>query len=440
MSTPRDEVLRSQQLSAGLKPDRTTTPPPAAKAPARPTNPERLNIQKPLLPNPATPTPAQRADPTFMAGVSARTADVAMYNKQRVLENAAPGRQTGVGTMVQPRIGGNGRDPAALRGMPAPPVAPVASAVPAVAAVAQQPAPQQAPGYGVLAPVAPVVQPQQVQPQANSQRQVVPTNTYTDKNGVAQPVVIDESLKNPAQVAAQPNYAMPQQYNGPVPQRPNSADIAGGMSREEIIKKIEAIGNDSNARLSPTLMRSMAEPYVAMLGDKDKAELNREQGGLDIQQAAVQGQAQGAVEMQRGQQRRAENIYAQQGAETLKTMDQNAPTELTDSTGKTFLRRGVNAEVVKGPDGKPIVQSKKGEGVGNDNKQLEVLRDMAKAEQENKMLNPDAPTPYSDALAQQILPDAQAQGAPADGAIAYNPKTKERMRYNAKTGQMEPIK
>lgn len=458
MATPREEVLLSQQMSNGLKPDRTTSQPkPAAAAPTAPAKANSVNAYPRMK---AAVGQALSDAPGKIAGMAARnmpgvTAGVGMANYAATPMNykstaANPAASESMGTTINGNFVSNAqaqRSALVPSQSAAGPRTRQAAATPVPGtgvlsppAVAQQapgmfPAPNYATPQAQVPPRPPVMQPvaaaATAQPQA-PQLQPGDMNTYQRGNG--QVVAVQPATPGgvAAPVQAAPAYDMPQAYSGPVPQRPSSANIAGGMTREEIIKRMEGVTGDSAFKGSPIARKAMLDALGGMLGDYDKAEISRESNAQDVQKTAVAGQAAGANEMQRGQQRRAENIFAQQGAETLKAMDQNTPSEITDEAGNTFLRRGAKAEAVLGPDGKQIKQGAR--AAANSNPRLDALIKLQEIEAKGRLPGEAAPAndPVAAAIKQELgLGGEQAQDIPAGYTLAGTSKDGKRVFKDA---------
>lgn len=392
MATPREEVLLSQAQSNGLKPDRTTSQPDAGAAPAR-TLPRGPAAGTPRMTTAQINQGIQGFNSRQLATANSAPGNPALeaaYERQRAVEAADKPRRS-LPTDVQRSL----------------------APVPVVAAAAAPAKNGRGPGYvkpTPTRPIDPVNMPPPYVPRALPQ---------------AAPAPATAADLGPAYEVAG--------YNGPVVGQPRAANIAGGLDRAELIRRLEMVGGDRNARLSPTLMRAMTEPYVAMLADKDKAELQREKGGMDLQQTAVQGQAQGALELQRGLTRRGETVFNQAGAEKLEGMRQDAPAEITDAAGNVFLRRGLKAEQVMGPDGKPIKKPAPGEAGKT---RAELLADLSKNELDNQQFNPEAPTPATDALRKELGIDSGAAGGQAPNKEAWIAKAKEKFP-NATAEELE---
>lgn len=458
MGTPREEVLLSQQQSNGLKPDRTTSQPkPAAAAPTAPAKANSVNAyprMKAAIGQALSEAPGKMAGSVIrsMPGV---TAGVGMANYAATPMNyktpaANPNASESMGTTINGNFVSNAQAQRAT-GVPSPSAAgprtrqAAATPIPGTGvlkppAVAQQapgmfPAPNYAAQPAQVPPRPPVMQPVAAAASAPPQApQLRPgdMNTFQGANGQVIAVQPAAPSAAAAPVQAAPAYEMPQAYTGPVPSRPSSANIAGGMTREEILNRMDAVTGDSRYKGSPIARKAKLDALGAMLGDYDKAEISRESNAQDVQKVAVGGQIAGANEIQRGQQRRAENMFAQQGAEKLKTMDQNAPSEITDETGNTFLRRGGKTEALLGPDGKQIKQGVKSAAASNP--RLDALLKLQENEAKGRMPGEAAPAndPVSAAIKQELgLGGEQAQDIPAGYTLAGTSKDGKRVFKDA---------
>ncbi len=421
--TPREEVLLNQltQTGGGLKPDRTTSQPAPAAAPAKPVQaaaqaqPKKSYMDgygayvRRQLPTAAAAVDYAADTPRRMAVNKAREIATLVgpknYNDTQIVPNASERIGTWKGNEFISDARRERMQAAALPGSRGPETRPVIARQLPTAAPAAAPAQTVAGSRPLVRAGDPMV------------------NSFGNRVGPETGAPADAPAPIPAQTQQAPGYAV-SGYSGPNIGQPRAANIAGGLPRDEIIRRMRGVVGDSAFKGSPSARREMLAAYGAMLGAQDNAELVREKGGMDLQQAGVEGQVQGALELQRGLTRRGETAFAQEGAEKLETMRQDAPEEIVDADGNTLLRRGLKAEAVLDANGKPVRQTPK--GAQTTNQRLDALLRLRELDAQSRLPGEPAPTndPVSAAINEELGITQQATAAPDFNAWAAAAKKK----------------